>query len=124
MNEARPLPNLRDLEDEIARSAAIAHLPERGVKPAPDIGKLSAEAVLKQYDQTAKDVEELGTTVKEWIAKLEAILKDCHEDLDLISKAAQHVRTKGDAIYAVIDQATQVSKMIRDTCADFTTKVS
>ena len=119
-------PNLRLLEDEISRAAAISHIPDRTVpvEQMPDIGKLSAEAVLKQYEQTAKDVEELGVTVKEWIAKLEAILKDCHEDLDLISKAAQHVRSKGDAIYAVIDQATQVSKMIRDTCTDFTNKVS
>jgi hypothetical protein len=88
-----------------------------------DIGKLSAEAVLKQYEQTAKDVENLGVTVKEWIAKLEGVLKDCNDDLKLISDAAKHVRDKGDAIHAVIDQASAVSKTIRDTCADFTSKV-
>jgi ribonuclease HII len=94
---------------------------ERAIQP--DIGKLSAEAVLKQYDQTAKDVEALGVTVKEWVGKLDAALVDLNDNLKLIGEAAQHVRAKGDAVHALIAEATSVSKIIRDTCADFTKKV-
>jgi hypothetical protein len=123
----RPQPVDLDAGDQVDLERDIQSLLGTGRRPQPqqheDIGKLSAEAVLKQYEQTAKDVENLGETVKVWIAKLETVLKDCHDDLRLISDAAKHVRDKGDAIHAVIDQASAVSKTIRDTCADFTKKV-
>jgi ribonuclease HII len=115
--------NLVDEVEHELRRTPPPRIIEDAAPNKPDIGRMSAEAVLAQYEATAKDVEALGETVKDWVAKLEAVLKDCHEDLKLISDAAQHVRKKGDEIHAVIEQATSMSKIIRDTCADFTSKV-
>ena len=111
----RRIPRLIDEVEDVLRGPT---------PPTPDIGKLSAEAVLKQFEQTSKDVEALGVTVKDWIAKLEAVLADCHSDLTLIADAAKQVQAKGDAIHTVIADATAMSKIIRDTCADFTKKVT
>ena len=90
----------------------------------PDLGRLSAEAVLAQYEQTAKSVELLGDAAKEWITKLEDIFKELDENLKLIASAAEKVRKKGDSIHSQIAEASALSKIIRDTCDDFSKKVS
>ena len=94
-------------------------------RPAPpvaaqDIGRLSAEAVMKQWEQTAKDVENLSAEIKERAAKLEAALQDCDQDLKLLGEAARHILKKGETIRTMIEEANETSRKIRDACADFT----
>lgn len=114
---------LKALEHDLLPVTGTAIQPINMVTP-PDIGKLSAEAVRKQWEQTAKEVEDLGTMVKDLIGKLDHELKECDESLKLIAEAAKHVREKGDATHAVIDQASSLSKILRDICTDINKKVS
>jgi ribonuclease HII len=111
------------LERELIPTLHVAQPGPEQEQPA-DIAKLSAEAMLTQYDQTAKGIEELGTVVKDLAGKLQAELEGCNDALKLIAAAAAHVREKGDATHTVIAEASSVLKIIRETCADFTNKVS
>jgi hypothetical protein len=115
----------RDIQHLLGSSRATRPAP---AIPAPvidheDIGKLSAEAVLSQYDQAAKSVEELGNEIKDRIRKLEAAMIEANNDLKLIADASQKIMEKGKQVYLQIEEASGVSKDIRDTCAEFVRRV-
>jgi hypothetical protein len=88
--------------------------------PAPrDLGALSAEAVLMQYEAAAQSFEELGTEIKDRIARLQAALAECDSDLRLIAEGAKAIREKGRLAHAQIAEACLVSSQIRQTCDAF-----
>ena len=108
-------PDIAALEDGIAE---LARLAPRDINPA-DLGKLTSEAVLAQFDHAAKAVEAMGVAVRESAAKMEAAMKDHTADLELISKAAEHIRQKGANVQAQIEQASALTAEIREACAQF-----
>ena len=115
-----------NLESEISDMLRTDRRPlvTQPLAPEPDdIGRLSAEAVLAQYDHAAKCVEELGLEVKDRIRKLEDQLKEADADLKLIGEAANKIREKGKLVHMQIEEASQLSKDIRETCAEFVRKV-
>jgi chromosome segregation ATPase len=91
-----------------------------GLLPADeDLGRLSAEAVQTQYEQAAKNVEQMGEAVQARIAALEASLAECDKDMKLLGEAANAIRDKGKLAYAHIEHTAQVSQSIRAVCAEF-----
>ena len=84
-----------------------------------DLGALSAQAVLMQYEAAAKSFEELGVEIKDRIGKLQAMLKECDSDLKLIAEGAKAIREKGKLAHAQIAEACLVSSQIRSTCEAF-----
>lgn len=123
MNDIVPHESIVNFEREIGGLLKGTRTYPAPVEPQ-DIGRLSAEAVMKQWQQTAADIESMASEVKERAAKLEAALQDCDQDLKLLAGAAQAIRTKGTAIHAMIEQANETSKNIRDIVADFNNKVT
>lgn len=115
-----------DLDSEI--HDALREIKRPVILPAPpmqaeDVGRLSAQAVMAQYEYAAKCVEELGAEVKDRVQKLEAQLKEADIDLKLIGDAATKIREKGKLIHTQIEEASQLSQDIRETCAEFVRKV-
>ena len=108
---------------EILRDTRQRPVTQPAAPEPDDIGRLSAEAVLAQYDHAAKCVEELGLEVKDRIRKLEDQLKEADADLKLIGEAANKIREKGKLVHMQIEEASQLSKDIRETCAEFVRKV-
>jgi uncharacterized protein YfcZ (UPF0381/DUF406 family) len=90
---------------------------------ADDLGRMSAQAVLAQYEAAAKSVESMGDEVKVRVAKLEAALQECDADMQLLAEAANAIREKGKLVYIQIDEASDVSKDIRAACAEFRKKI-
>jgi hypothetical protein len=88
------------------------------------LGRLSAQAVLAQYEAAAKHVEDMGIAIKERIAALEASLQECDQDMKLLGDAAQVIRDKGKLAYAHIEHTSALSKEIRGLCTDFRQKMS
>lgn len=116
-----------DLENEIEAALHSTPLPKPVLMPAPtttpDIGRMSAEAVLAQYEVAAKSVEEMGHDVKDRIAKLEAALAECDKDMKIINECAQMIRDKGKMVQAQIEEASALSHDIREACVEFKRKV-
>jgi hypothetical protein len=106
---------------EIDRLEDAMHLP---AAEAHDLGRLSAEAVLKQYETAAHNVEEMGAAVKERIAALTAALAECDADMRLIGEAANAIREKGKHAYAHIEHTAAVSREIRAICSEFQRKAA
>ena len=116
--------NLDTLEQDVQSALrhqqigqAVEHVGEK------DVGRLSAEAVLVQYEAAAKGVETMGDEIKDRIAKLETAMREADEAMKLVSEAAAAIREKGKLVHMQIEEATQLSKDIRDACVEFRKKV-
>jgi hypothetical protein len=108
----RPSPvDLDALEQDVVGS--LQQLPPVQMQPQPDIGRLSADAVLEQFNIAAKSVEAMGDEVRKRIAALETALKECDADLRLLADAAAAIRDKGKHAHAEIERTSAVSKDIR-----------
>jgi hypothetical protein len=113
------------LINHLEREAIFGSKKPNGAPPPiddADLGRLSAEAVLTQYETAARNVEEMGAAVKERIAALEEALRECDRDMKLLGEAANAIRDKGKLAYAHIEHTAQVSSAIRSVCAEFQKK--
>jgi signal recognition particle GTPase len=124
MSEVAHLRSLDSLEHDVQTAlerqragALVEHIDEK------DVGRLSAEAVLSQYEVAAKAVESMGDEIKERIKKLEAALIEADKDLKLVAEAAQAIREKGKLVQVQIEEASSLSEDIRAICADLKKKV-
>ena len=113
-----------DMEHELGQLLKTASQPlVPMVKKVDDLGKMSGEAIMAQYEAAARSVEEMGEDVKERIAKLEAAMEECHKDMRLITEAAVFIREKGTAMRAQIEKASEVSNDIRSAVDEFKRKM-
>lgn len=147
MNEPTPLrtqltsTNLDDLE-ALERSIRGTPTPpareDRAPRPAPrppvriatpdmtpldDLGRMSAEAVLTQYEAAAKAVEEMGVSVKDRVSKIASALLECDKDMKEIAETAASIREKGNHVRIQIEEASALSNDIRNACIEFKKKV-
>lgn len=96
----------------------VSHLEE-----VDQVGRLSAEAIIQQYETAAKQVEALGNEIKESAAKLEAALAEHDADMKLINETAQAIRDKGKAIFLQIENASHVTTELRRACVELKNKI-
>lgn len=111
----------RDIEDTI-RQTPLSKPVFMDAVPQ-DVGRMSAEAVLAQYEVAAKSVEAMGNDVKDRISTLEAALAECDKDMKIIVECAAMIRDKGLQVKLQIEQASAVSHDIREACIEFKRKV-
>jgi hypothetical protein len=88
-----------------------------------DLGRMSAEAVLTQYEATAKEVESMGDLVKEMVKKLGASLIECDADMKFVAETAAAIREKGKHSQALIEQVSALSTALRTSCVEFKKKM-
>lgn len=118
--------NAPDLENEIEQAMRRSNPPASppAMAPLDDLGRMSAEAVLTQYEAAAKAVEEMGVTVRDMVKRLGQSMIECDNDMRVVAETAAAIRDKGKHAEALIEQVSSLSKAIRETCADFTKKLS
>ena len=61
------------------------------------LGKLSAEALVREYDAAVKEIEALGAELTEAANKCEAMVADCPLCGDEVKEAAGNYREEGSA---------------------------
>lgn len=115
--------NLDALEQEVRRIPAPEYVEHYTQEPEPDIGRLSADAVLEQYNMAAKAVKDMGEEIQERIRALEAALRECDADMKLLDEAAQAIKEKGKLAHAEIERTSAVSKDIREVVAVIKSKL-
>lgn len=114
----------RELREITGQQYATLPMISIDVAAEPDIGKLSAEAVLEQYKMAAKSVEEMGEEVQKRILALQAAMDECAADLKLLAEAAAAIREKGKHAQAEIERTAAVSKDIREIIAEIKKKLT
>jgi hypothetical protein len=136
---------LTDLEREIA--AEVRNLPQIN-EPGPDefaprlrapalsmpdyvehrdgateIGKLTAEAVVHEYEAAAKEIEAMGAELIERVKQCEAMTRDALAVIAEMKETARRYREEAKRIFLQIEDCSLMMAEVRKTCAELKEKI-
>ena len=127
---------LDQLEREINNTVG-PHRPRgtvRPLSPMPDyvehrngvneVGKLSAEAVVREYEAAVKEIEALGTELQQAAKKCEAMVAGVHDVVAEIKELAAGYRDQGKRYFLQIEAVSLMTTEVRDTCETLKKKIA
>ena len=91
---------------------------------ATEIGKLSAEAVVQQYEAAAKEIETMGTGLIERIRQCEAMTRDAFAVTEELKETAARYREEAKRVFVQIENCSQVTAEVRKTCTELMERIS
>jgi len=122
--------NLAQLEADIAKacsgsSLASIALPnyveyQPGVSRA---GALSAEAVVRDYEAAAKEIESMGAELIEAAKNCEAMTADVHDAIAFMRDTAAAYRDEGKKIFKRIQECALFTDDVRKSCGEVKRKI-
>jgi hypothetical protein len=140
-----PLSKADDIERDIGDLIQIGHpaLPSIHIVPndhplpkgpMPDyvehmegvnqVGKLSAEAVVREYDAAVKEIESLGAELIEAAKKCEATVAGVHSVVNEIKELAANYRDQGKRYFLQIEECSLMTSEVRTVCEALKKKIS
>lgn len=140
-----PLLDADDIEGEIgnliynARRRSLgrplhAHEPQLADGPMPDyvehkegvnqVGKLSAEAVVREYDAAVKEIEALGSELTDAAKKCEAMVAGVHAMVGEIKELAANYREEGKRYFLQIEDCSLLTSEVRSVCENLKKKIA
>jgi hypothetical protein len=87
------------------------------------IGKLSAEAVIAQYEGAVKALEDMGTTLIDCVKRAEKMAAGCKDAINYVHDTAQKYREEAKLIFERIEQASAVTAEVRSVCDEMRKKI-
>jgi hypothetical protein len=136
---------LTDLEREIeaeVRNRPPAHEPDPFAPPsvrapamampeyvehrdgATEIGKLSAEAVVAEYEAAAKEIEAMGVELIERVKQCEAMTRDALAVTEELKETARRYREEAKRVFLQIENCSRVTAEVRQTCTELKEKIA
>jgi Skp family chaperone for outer membrane proteins len=91
---------------------------------ATEIGKLSAEAVVREYEAAAKEIETLGAELVERVKQCEAMTRDALAVTEELKDTAKRYREEAKRVFIQIEECSQISAEVRKTCIALKEKIS
>src|SRR5881394_3048659 len=91
---------------------------------ATEIGKLSAEAVVREYEAAAKDIEDLGAELIERAKQCEAMTRDALAVTEEMKETAARYRQEAKRIFLQIENCTLMTAEVRKTCIELKEKIA
>lgn len=88
------------------------------------VGKLSAEAVVREYESAAKEVEAMGAELKDRLDKLETMKVEAMTALDNVKETAARYRDEGKRVFLQIEDCALMTAEVRATCDALKTKIA
>jgi hypothetical protein len=85
---------------------------------ATEIGKLSAEAVVREYEAAAKDIEALGEELTERAKQCEAMMRDALMVTDELKETAKRYRAEAKRVFDQIESCSLLTAEVRKICED------
>ena len=112
---------------------AVDYTPRPTAPPVPEyvshredvteIGKLSAEAIVKEYEATAKEIEAMGEFVKEMVQRCEQLTASSAGMLKDIKLTAMRYRKEGKRMFNEIESCSTTTDEVRKLCESFRDRV-
>ncbi len=120
--------DLAKLEADV--SAALPPLPARAAaalpEPLPDyvehregvsrVGQLTAEAVVRDYEAAAKEIEAMGSELINAAKKCEAMTAEVHTAIAFMRDTAASYREEAKKIFKRIEECALFTEDVRRTC--------
>jgi hypothetical protein len=91
---------------------------------ATAIGKLSAEAAVREYEAAAKDIEALGAALIEHVKQCEAITRDAFAVTEELKETAARYREEAKRVFLHIENCSLMTAEVRKTCAAMKEKIA
>ena len=91
---------------------------------ASEIGKLSAEAVVREYEAAAKEIEGMGAELIERVKQCEAMTRDALAVTEEMKDTAARYREEAKRIFLQIENCTLMTAEVRKTCAELKEKIA
>ena len=91
---------------------------------ATEIGKLSAEAVVREYEAAAQEIESMGAELVERAKQCEAMTRDALAVTEELKDTAKRYREEAKRVFIQIEECSQISAEVRKTCIELKEKIS
>jgi len=91
---------------------------------ATEIGKLSAEAVVGEFEAAAKDIEAMGAELIKCATRCEAIMRDALAATDQVKQTARRYREEAKCIFLQIEECSLMTAEVRKTCAELKERIA
>jgi hypothetical protein len=89
-----------------------------------EIGKLSAEAVAREYEVTAKEIEAMGEVVRDMVQRCEQLTTSASSMLKDIRATASRYRQEGKRIFDEIESCSSATDEVRKMCDAFRDRIA
>jgi hypothetical protein len=91
---------------------------------ATEIGKLSAEAIAREYEVAAKEIEAIRAELIERAKQCETMIRDTLAVTDEIKEVAARYREQGKRIFVEIESCSELTAEVRKTCNALNDKIA
>jgi hypothetical protein len=122
------------LEREIAETIPPRVMRPSATIPMPEyvdhqegvsrVGALSAEAVVRDFEATAKEIEAMGAELIDAARKCESMTADVHKAIALVQETAAAYREEAKTIFKRIEDCSIITENVRTTCAALREKIA
>src|SRR5882757_2092571 len=128
--EVRNRPPLREAQPSDFAPPAV-HAPALSMpdyvehrQGATEIGKLSAEAEVSEYESAAKEIETMGVELIERVRQCEDMTHDALSVIDEMKQTAASYRTEAKRIFLEIEDCSLVTAEVRKVCNELIEKIA
>ena len=91
---------------------------------ATEIGRLSAEAVVREYEAAAKDIEKLGEELAAHVKQCEAMARDALKVTDELKETANRYRDEAKRVFLQIESCSKMTSEVRKICLELRDKIA
>jgi hypothetical protein len=91
---------------------------------ATEIGKLSAEAVVHEYEAAAKEIEAMGAELIERVKQCEAMTRDALAVTEELKETAGRYREEAKRVFLEIESCSLVTAEVRKICTELREKIT
>jgi hypothetical protein len=91
---------------------------------ATEIGKLSAEAIVSEYEAAAQDIEAMGAELMERVKQCETMTRDALAVTAEMKDVASRYREEAKRIFLQIECCSLLTAEVRKTCSDLKERIA
>ena len=91
---------------------------------ATEIGKLSAEAIVREYEAAAKEIEAMGAELIERVKQCEAMTRDALTVTEEMKETAARYREEAKRVFLQIESCSQLTAEVRKTCTQLKERIA
>jgi len=91
---------------------------------ATEIGRLSAEAVVREYEVAAKEIEAVGAELVDLVKRCEEMTRNALAVTEELKETAGRYREEAKRVFLQIENCSRVTAEVRRTCNELREKIS
>jgi hypothetical protein len=91
---------------------------------ATEIGMLSAEAVVREHEAAAKEIESMGADLIECVKRCEAVTRDALVVTEELNEVAARYRAEAKRVFEHIESCSSIVASVRKACVEMKDKIA